>query len=213
MRLEDYIIYKDDSLIVINKPPGIAVHRGRGSGDNLEQYLNQLSFGSPTPPIPAHRLDKDTSGCLILGRHKAALSKIGKMFMAKRINKTYWAIVEGDNFENKEGRIKFPLRKISQLGHNWWMEVNEEGKEAITDYKIIKLMERLALIELRPHTGRTHQLRIHCKSIGHPILGDKIYGNGNNIIPLHLHARSISIPQHDKKPIYVTADVPEWWGS
>lgn len=189
------------------------VHSGSGGGINLEQYLIELCFDYPTAPILAHRLDRDTSGCLILGRNKDALQRIGKLFMAKRITKTYWAVVNGNKFDQNEGRIDIPLRKQSQLKHHWWMETHPEGQASITDYKVTGQTKDFAFLELQPLTGRTHQLRVHCKAIGHPIVGDKVYGNeSTNIIhPLmHLHARSVTIPlYHNHPPIEVIAPPPE----
>jgi RluA family pseudouridine synthase len=209
--LKSCILYQDHSIIVINKPGNMPVHSGSGGGINLEQYLNELRFEYPNPPILAHRLDRDTSGCLILGRDKEALRRIGKLFMYKRISKTYWAVVSGSNFKNITGRIDIPLRKQSPLKHHWWMEAHAEGQEAITDYKVIGHAEDIAFLELYPRTGRTHQLRVHCSAIGHPIIGDKVYGNkldNNNI--MHLHARSITIPLYHNHPaIEVTAPPPE----
>lgn len=203
--LKDRVLYQDDSIIVINKPTGIPVHSGSGGGENLEQYLDELCSA---PPVLAHRLDRDTSGCLILAKNKASLSRLGKMFMAKRIIKTYWAVVSG-KLDKQEGRIDIPIRKQSPLKHQWWMEAHPEGQESITDYKVLGESANFTFLELYPKTGRTHQLRVHCKAMGCPIVGDKVYGNNIENLPLlHLHARAISIPQHDKKPIEVTAPPP-----
>ena len=207
--LTPLILYKDDSIIVINKPSGIASNNGRGKFERIEQHLHEFQFDYPTLPALAHRLDVETSGCLIIGRTKNALSRIGKMFMAKRIEKTYLAIVEGNKFEEKEGRIDIPLRKKSAEKHHWHMEAHPSGKEAITDYKILGTTNEYSLLELHPRTGRTHQLRVHCAAIGHPIIGDKIYGNNTTSSCLHLHAHSIKIPQHDKPAIDITAPPPQ----
>jgi tRNA pseudouridine32 synthase/23S rRNA pseudouridine746 synthase len=208
--LKECILYQDDSIIVINKPANMPVHSGSGGGENLEQYLPQLCFGNTVAPILAHRLDRDTSGCLILGRHKEALRRVGKLFMAGRVTKIYWAVVEGGKFEKQEGRIDIPLRKQSPLKHHWWMEAHPDGQPSITDYKVIGQAENFTFLELYPRTGRTHQLRVHCKAIGSPIIGDKVYGNVSTDRPImHLHARAITIPfYHNNSPIEVIAPPP-----
>lgn len=198
-------------MLVLNKPSGVPVHKGFGGGETVDDWLEELRFGLPRKPALAHRLDKDTSGCLVLGRHNQALQGLGKMFADGRIKKTYWAIVIGKPPE-LEGRIDLPLVKKEEGRHRWQMKVGQKndigGQVAITDYKLLKEFDGLSWLELRPQTGRTHQLRVHCAAMGCPILGDKIYGGGNEV-PLHLHARSIEVPLYPKKaPIYVEAEVP-----
>jgi len=141
--LKSQIIYQDDSIIVINKPAGMPVHSGRGGGDNLQQHLGELQLDYPEIPILAHRLDRDTSGCLILGRNKAALARIGKMFMTGRISKTYWAVVEGKKFEQVEGRIDIPLRKQSQQTHKWWRKPTQMGSHPLLIIKCLVNQEIL----------------------------------------------------------------------
>jgi tRNA pseudouridine32 synthase / 23S rRNA pseudouridine746 synthase len=209
--IEDSVLYRDDDIIVINKPAGIPVHSGKGGGENLEQYFHELCFGYTQPPGLGHRLDRNTSGCLILGRSKDALRDIGKMFMAGRISKTYWAITKGANFMEDAGRIDLPLRKQIPLKHLLWMEVHPEGQSAVTDYKVLGRYNDFTFLELYPRTGRTHQLRVHCQAMGSPIVGDGVYGEKipNDIRPMmHLHARSLIIPQHDRDSINVTAPPP-----
>lgn len=205
--LLDRILYQDSVIIVINKPAGMPVHAGPGGGHNLEQFFGALQFGLSSPPGLAHRLDRDTSGCLILGRHHKALRKLGKLFMAKRIQKSYWAIVKGCPAE-PEGRIDLPLSKQTQDTRRWWMQGDPSGQEAITDYKVMGRANGVSWLELYPRTGRTHQLRVHCASLGCPIISDKVYGTEEEL-PLHLHARSIEIPlHHDRAPIMVVAQPP-----
>lgn len=204
------LLYRDALMLVIDKPAGIPVHKGTGGGANLEQSFEALRFGLPRVPALAHRLDRDTSGCLVLGRHRQALHKLGKMFAANRIGKTYWALVDGAPAE-PEGTIDLPLAKQSEAGHRWWMKVVQEGgMPAVTHYKLMGQADGYSWLELKPQTGRTHQLRVHCAAIGCPIAGDKIYGNaatGGGM--LQLHARAITIPLYPKKdPISVTAPVP-----
>jgi len=207
------ILHQDGSIIVVNKPPHIPVHAGPKGGENIEQHLHHLQFGLSEIPALAHRLDRDTAGCLILGRHKKGLKKMGRLFRENQVQKTYWAIVEGD-VKKDTARIDLPLGKRSKDKRSWWMKVDhEEGQQAITDYTVLGRSQGLTWLELKPQTGRTHQLRVHCEAIGHPILGDSIYGNGVKHSPvptLHLLARAVTIPlQITKDPITVTATPPD----
>jgi tRNA pseudouridine32 synthase/23S rRNA pseudouridine746 synthase len=201
-------IHLTPDLLVINKPSGLPVHSGSGGGDNLGNYMEDLRFGYDEKPQMAHRLDRDTSGCLILGRTKDSLRRLGNMFVKGRIDKTYWAVVEG-KFAEPEGRISIPLRKKSPLPYHWHMEPHPEGLESITDYKVLGQAEGYTFVELYPRTGRTHQLRIHCQASGCPIVDDKLYGNGTVEGRMHLHARSLIIPYyHNEPPIEVSAPPP-----
>ncbi len=203
-----HILYEDDTLLILNKPAGLPVHPGSGGGENLEIYLSTLSS---TPLALAHRLDKDTSGCLILGKTPEALRHLGRLFSQGRITKTYWAIVHG-NVTPAEGHIDIPLRKQSPLKHRWWMMPHPDGQPSLTDYKVLGSTPHTTWLELHPRTGRTHQLRVHCQAIGTPIVGDKVYGiegdNPNRPL-MHLHARAMTIPRHSQTPITVTAPPPE----
>lgn len=205
------LIYRDAMMLVINKPAGIPVHKGFGGGENLEDYFPLLQFGLPRKPALAHRLDKDTSGCLILGRHAEALRRLSTMFANNKIKKTYWALVIGRP-QQAEGQINTPLAKKEQGRHRWHMKAakpGEEGaQEAVTDYKIVKEFDGYTWLELKPQTGRTHQLRVHCAELGVPILGDKLYGGGNEQ-PLHLHARTVEVPLYPKKDAIIIDAVPE----
>ncbi len=195
------LLYRDGLVLVIDKPAGLPVHAGPGGGPNLEHYLDALRFGYPRPPRLAHRLDRDTSGCLVLGRHPSALRKLGRLFQAGRVEKTYWAVVVGRP-EAAEGRIELPLARRSTLT-GWWMKVDPEGRRAVTLWRLLGATDDLAWLELRPLTGRTHQLRVHCAASGFPILGDPIYGRERQPTPLprlHLHARSIVLPLYERKP-------------
>jgi RluA family pseudouridine synthase len=204
------LLYRDALMLVLDKPAGIAVHPANGGKHNLEQYFSALQFGLPNPPILAHRLDRATSGCLVLARHREAARRLGVLFAENRIKKNYWAIVAGV-FPEEEGRIDLPLSKQSTSKKHWWMKVTPEGGvSAITDYRVLGRGENLTWLELTPQTGRTHQLRVHCSALGYPILGDYIYGpEGQAKNQLHLHARFIEIPLYPKKsPIAIQADPP-----
>jgi len=191
------------------------VHPGPGGGETLFHHLDSLRFGLPRKPEVAHRLDKDTSGCLILGRHPKALRRLGKLFQNNDIDKTYWAVVEGGPAED-EGEIDLPLAPKSP-DRGWWMKVDPQGQQSLTEWRVLGRTQdsagnKLSLLELKPITGRTHQLRVHCAAMGWPILGDTIYGNAPRFTGpgLHLHARSLTIPLYPKKPaIVVEAPVPE----
>ncbi|MDX2073405.1 MAG: RNA pseudouridine synthase [Alphaproteobacteria bacterium] len=205
------ILHRDASVLVINKPANIAVHKGFGDDDTLEKYFHQLQFGLPMVPQLAHRLDRATSGCLVLGRHKQALQRLQLLFSSQRIEKTYLAVVVGTPQE--QGTIELKLAKQEKAKHRWWMKVDEAGQEARTDYKLLKTNGQISLVELSPKTGRTHQLRVHLAAIGHPILGEWVYNGEVKMpekIPLQLHASSIVLPYHDKKPpIMAEAPLPE----
>ena len=204
------LLYRDALMLVIDKPAGLPVHPGPKGGETLVHHLDGLRFGLPRRPEVAHRLDKDTSGCLVLGRHPKALARLGDLFKRGEVDKIYWAVVEGGPRE-EEGEIALKLAPKSP-DHGWWMKVDPAGQEALTRWRTLSRAEDLTLLELSPVTGRTHQLRVHCAASGFPILGDPIYGTAprQGGPGLHLHARSIAVPLYPKKPaILVEAPVPE----
>ena len=207
------LLYRDALMLIIDKPAGLPVHAGPGGGPNLEQDLEALRFGLPNPPGLAHRLDRDTSGCLVLGRQRKGLSRLGKLFQEGLVEKTYWAVTSAVPAES-HGRIELPLRKVTNRGG--WKMVAEPpgstgGQSAVTDYRVLGIGDgpdgkSLAWIEAKPRTGRTHQIRVHLASIGAPILGDRQYGDRNDR-PLHLLARAVTVPLYPKKPP-ITAEAP-----
>ena len=212
--INSLLLYRDALMLVLDKPAGIPVHKGTGGGETLEQHFEALRFGLPRLPALAHRLDRDTSGCLVLGRHRQALHRLGKLFASNQIQKTYWAIVSGVP-ENTEGVIDLPLVKQSESGKRWWMKVADDAQakgavSALTHYRVKGTIDGMSWLELEPKTGRTHQLRVHCAAIGLPIIGDSIYGGDvARRGMMCLHARSIAIPLHPKKdPILITAPPP-----
>ena len=216
------LIYRDGLMLVIDKPAGLAVHQGPPSargGKCLQDYFDALRFGLPRAPSLAHRLDRDASGCLVLGRHRKALAELGRLFKSGRIGKSYWAIVEGGPAE-AEGRIDMPLgRKDATRG--WWMKHDPSGQPAVTTWKVMGRTRfpstggdesgSLTWLALEPLTGRTHQLRVHCAAMGWPIIGDSVYGGAPRTggLGLNLHAREIVVPLYkNRAPIRVTAPVP-----
>jgi tRNA pseudouridine32 synthase/23S rRNA pseudouridine746 synthase len=213
MKIDDLIariLFRDQLIIVLDKPPGIPVHAGPSGGENLEGYFYTLKFDYKETPKLAHRLDRDTSGCLVLGRNDRALRKLGKLFETGRINKTYRAIAQGIVTQDS-GTIDVPLKKV-KLNKGWSMQPAKKGEEgaqeAITDFKVLQRMGDRTLLELSPRTGRTHQIRVHLQSMGHPIVGDWLYGKNaerpETFERLFLHAYAIEIPLYDgKDPIRV----------
>jgi tRNA pseudouridine32 synthase / 23S rRNA pseudouridine746 synthase len=203
------LLYRDGLMLVIDKPAGFAVHKGPKGGESLEDYFGALRFGLPRAPALAHRLDRDTSGCLVLGRHRKALAELGRLFKAGKVGKTYWAVVEGSPAED-EGRIDLPLgRKDATRG--WWMKHDPQGQPAATMWKVMGRAGPLTWLALEPLTGRTHQLRVHCAAKGWPIVGDSIYGTAPRAggPALHLHSREIVVPLYkNRAPIEVSAPVP-----
>ncbi len=208
--LERRLLHRDGLVLVLDKPAGLPVHAGPKGGPNLEAMLEALRFGLPQPPRLAHRLDRDTSGCLVLGRHPKALRRLGRLFAQGLVEKTYWAVVIGRP-EGTEGRIDLALAKRSAL-RGWWMKVDPAGQPATTLWRLLGTAAGLAWLELRPLTGRTHQIRVHLEALGCPVLGDPVYGRDRQPRPpppLHLHARALVLPlQEGKPPIRVEAPPP-----
>lgn len=170
----DRVLYRDAMMLILNKPAGIAVHATGHDRLALDQSFHHLQFGLPKKPELAHRLDRGTSGCLVLGRHRQALIKLGKMFETKKIEKSYLAIVVGTPKE-PEGIINEPILK-SGHGSLWTLSLDPAGQESITHYRTLKSNGALSLLEMSPKTGRTHQLRLHAAfALGTPIVGDPFY--------------------------------------
>jgi tRNA pseudouridine32 synthase/23S rRNA pseudouridine746 synthase len=129
------VLHRDGLMLVIDKPAGLPVHRGPKGGANLESSFDALRFGLPRPPVLAHRLDRDTSGCLVLGRHRKATASLGLLFKHGRISKTYWAVVEGGPVED-EGTIDMPLGRLN-AERGWWQKPDPEGQSAVTNWKVM----------------------------------------------------------------------------
>ena len=204
------LLYRDGLMLVLDKPAGVPVHRGPKGGASLEDDFEALRFGLPRNPALAHRLDRETAGCLVLGRHHKALEKLGLLFKQGKIAKTYWAVVAGAP-EAEEGVIDLPLGRLDDT-RGWWMKVDRKGQPALTLWRVrgrgAWRGQPIAWLELEPKTGRTHQLRVHCAAQGWPILGDSVYG-ARSETPLQLLARRIVVPlARNGPPVEVTAPVP-----
>jgi len=208
-KIHNRLLFRDGLMLIIDKPAGIPVHAGPKGGPHLERYFDALRFGLPRPPMLAHRLDRDTSGCLVLGRHPKALRKLGQLFAAGRIEKRYWAIVAGEPPE-EQGTIDLPLKKLTDKD-GWRMVTAPDGQRAVTEYRLLEAVEGIAWLELQPKSGRTHQIRVHCAALGCPVLGDPLYGNDKQpgAASLHLHARAITVPLYaNRPPVTVEASPP-----
>jgi tRNA pseudouridine32 synthase / 23S rRNA pseudouridine746 synthase len=208
------VLHRDGLMLVLDKPAGLPVHRGPKGGLSLEDWFDHLRYGLPRAPALAHRLDKDTSGCLILGRHRKALAHLGLLFKHGKVGKTYWAVVEGGP-DGEDGVIDLPLGRLDE-SRGWWMKPDPKGLASVTAWKVLgrsgSMTASMTWLALTPVTGRTHQLRVHCAAMGWPIVGDNIYGNAPRFggPVMHLHAREITVPlSKNKPPVQVVAPVPE----
>ena len=214
-RVRELVIHRDDDVIVLNKPPGLAVQGGTGVTRHLDAMLDGLQFDAPDRPRLVHRLDKDTSGILLLGRSAAAAAHLAAAFRGKHARKVYWALTAGVP-KLRRGRIDLPLAKGGRAGGERVGPDAEGGKRAITYYAVVaQAGRRAAWVALMPLTGRTHQLRVHCTELGTPILGDGKYGGRAAFISglpanagLMLHARSIDIPHPNGTRLKVEAPLP-----
>src|SRR5262245_33380797 len=200
------VLYRDGLILVIDKPAGLAVHAGSSRGPNLEECFDALRFGLPRPPALAHRLDADTSGVLVLGRHPKALAKLGRLFSGRDTEKIYWAVVHGRPPAD-DGVFDSPLLKLNTRS-GWSEKVSDKGQTAVTHYKVLGTGPDMTWLELRPQTGRTHQLRVHCAHARCPIIGDRLYGTAAPGEQLHLHARAITLPLSKNKPPIAVEAVP-----
>jgi len=196
--IRSLIIYRDDDVIALNKPPGLAVQGGTRTVRHVDAMLDALRFGKKERPRLVHRLDRDTSGVLLLARSASVAARLGRIFQTREVRKTYWALVVGRP-EPPRGRIDLPLEKRASPRGERVAGARQTGKRAVTLYRVLDdAGATAAWLALWPLTGRTHQLRVHCAAIGHPIVGDGKYGGAAAHLlstqvarRLHLHAREI----------------------
>lgn len=212
--LQDWVLHRDGLVLVINKPAGLPVHSVAGGKSlHLSQLLYAWQYGLKQPPLLAHRLDRDTSGCLILARHRKAMIRMTELFSARQVEKCYWAVLEGIP-DAERGTISAPLAELKRPGgvtvRLARADDGDAALEAVTDWHILATHNRRTWIEFRPRTGRSHQLRVHAASVlGCPIVGDRLYGR-HEATGLHLHARSIAFaPRANKPPLDIKAPVPD----
>ncbi|HEY6979796.1 RNA pseudouridine synthase [Reyranella sp.] len=205
--IQSRVLHRDGLILVIDKPAGLAVHAGPSRAPNLEECFEALRYGLPRPPALAHRLDADTSGVLVLGRHPKALSKLGRLFAGRGAEKIYWAVVHGSPPAD-EGLFDWRLLKVNTKS-GWSVHVSGDGQNASTRYRIMGRGSGVSWLELKPQTGRTHQIRVHCAHAGCPVLGDRLYGKAEAGLQLHLHSRAIVLPlSRTRPPIEVEASPP-----
>ena len=213
--LRDAVLYRDDWTVVVNKPAGLAVQGGTNTERHVDALLDALRFEAAERPRLVHRLDKDTSGVLLIARNAAAAAFFSRAFRDKTTRKTYWAIVAGLPTP-LQGRIDLALAKQAGRGGERVRADSDEGKRAITYYRVIDHAgARASWLALLPVTGRTHQLRAHCAALGTPILGDGKYGGSAAHLPggaaahrLQLHARALTLPHPNGGTLSVTAPLP-----
>ena len=208
--INSMVIFKDENIIVLNKPSGLAVQGGTNTTRHIDGLLDALKFANSERPKLVHRIDKDTSGLLLLARNRKYADILTKAFREHSLQKTYLALVRGCP-KLKEGIIDFPLEKVGER-----MEVVEDGQKALTEIKVLdNIGKKYALVEAKPLTGRTHQIRIHLESIGTPILGDgKYYGAErlrikNVADKLYLHAYEIDLTAVYGKKKIIKATPPK----
>jgi len=207
--IQDRVLFTDAEAIVIDKPAGLAVDAPRSGGDSVTAHLDELKFGFRRLPSIVHRLDRDTSGCLLLARNPKARARFGAAFESGDVEKVYLAVVEGRLAG--EGVIDLALAKISSAEQGWRMVADEAGKPAVTHWRALAESGGRTLIEFRPKTGRTHQIRSHARyGLDSPIVGDPVYGCGGEA--MLLHALRLLVPRTRKPAIDVTAPLPERFG-
>ncbi len=210
--LTDRVIFMDGEAIVLDKPAGLPVDAPRDGSLSLENHLGSLLFGFQRWPVAVHRLDRDTSGCLLLARNPKSAKRFTEAFEGRQVGKTYLAILDGVPSET-QGTIDIPLGKTSTKEEGWRMVPDEKGKAAVTHWEVLAARDGRSLIRFKPETGRTHQLRVHAlHGLGLGILGDPVYRGETPDASwskgMQLHARSLFIDRGAKPPINVTAPIP-----
>ncbi len=206
-------LHEDDDLLVFDKPSGLAVHKGTRTTGDLDQILARLVDDEGERPRLVHRLDKDTSGLLVAARRKSEAERLGRAFASREVEKVYLAVVAGVPHPAR-GRIETPLKKVETArgGRMVGCDADDpQGLSAATVYAVVETRDggRSALVEFRPETGRQHQLRAHAALIGHPILGDRLYGAAASAPRLMLHAHRLTLPDGRGGTRAFVAPIPE----
>lgn len=205
--LADRVLFLDGEALVIDKPAGLPVDRPRSGALSLENHLDSLTFGFKRWPSAVHRLDQDTSGCLLLARNPKAHARLSRAFEENRVEKRYLAVVAGTI--NGEGVIDLPLAKVSRRDAGWRMVGDPAGKPALTAWRALATRDERTLVEFRPSTGRTHQIRVHAlEGLGAAVVGDPVYGMADPGGML-LHAADLRVPREGKPPVEAAAPLPD----
>ncbi len=208
--LEDRILFIDGEAIVLDKPAGLPVDPPKRGGDSLAARIHELKCGFQRPPTVMHRLDQDTSGCLLLARNPKARAAFQQAFEARSIEKYYLAVI-GSEIEGDEGVIDLAVAKISSADAGWRMVGDPAGQLAVTQWRKVKARDGRTLVEFRPLTGRTHQIRVHAReAFGSGIVGDRVYGIPGGA--MLLHASRLVVPRTRSPTIDVTAQLPDSFG-
>jgi tRNA pseudouridine32 synthase / 23S rRNA pseudouridine746 synthase len=206
MLLNERVLFLDGEAMVIDKPRGLPVDPPRNGGLSLQNHLASLTFGFKRWPQAVHRLDRDTSGCLILARNPKAVARFSQAFEAGAVTKSYLAVLSGVP-EGESGTIDLPLLKVSTKETGWRVISDPAGKASVSHWQRLAVHDGRALILFTPETGRTHQLRVHAATgLGIPIVGDPVYGDG--VGAMMLHARSIRLVRAGKNDIEAEAPLP-----
>jgi tRNA pseudouridine32 synthase / 23S rRNA pseudouridine746 synthase len=209
MLLSDCILFIDAEALVLNKPAGLPVDAPRRGGDSIAARIDELKCGFQRAPTPMHRLDTDTSGCLLFARTAKGRALFQQAFEARAVEKYYLAVVVGE-IAQEQGVIDVPLMKTSSERAGWKMVPDEHGLEATTHWRRISVRDGFTLVEFRPLTGRTHQIRAHARvAFGSGIAGDRVYGVPGG--PMLLHASRLIVPRTRKATIDLTAPLPEYF--
>jgi tRNA pseudouridine32 synthase/23S rRNA pseudouridine746 synthase len=204
----DHVLFLDGEALVIDKPAGLPVDPPRDGSLSLENHLDSLKFGFKRWPHPVHRLDRDTSGCLLLSRNPKAHARLQQAFERGAVEKTYLAVLDGVP-EGESGLIDLALGKVSTREEGWRMVGAADGKAARTAWRLLSVKNGRALVEFKPETGRTHQIRVHAASgLGVPVVGDPVYG-GADPLGMMLHAAKLVVPREGKEPVVADAPLPE----
>ncbi len=217
-RLLDAIIYEDEDMLVLNKPSGMAVHAGSGIKSGV---IEALRLARPEARFLelVHRLDKNTSGCLLIAKKRSALRYLQDRFRQHKVQKKYLALVKG-NVKNKSYHVELALKKNTLSSGEKRVVVHKDGKLAISDFNVIESAKLASLYEVHIKTGRTHQIRVHAKSLGHPVVGDDKYGDddfnkqmkGYGVKRMFLHAAKLSVKTPQGKVVHLIAPLDEELG-
>lgn len=205
--LKDKVLFLDGEALVLDKPPGLPVDPPRDGSISVASHLAELAFEFRRWPTPVHRLDRDTSGCLLLARNPKVHARFQQAFEAGMVEKRYLAVLDGVP-PGGEGMIELPLSKVSSREAGWRMVPDPAGRPARTRWRLLREQGGRSLVEFRPETGRTHQIRVHAQvGLAAPVAGDPVYGVAGRH-GLMLHAAGLRVPRGSKPAIEVAAPLP-----